>query len=198
MAKKFIPAELANREIKGILTETEVTQIIESRCSKDTVEEVYGPTQTGDVVFWEVWVTDKDEDWATRFIEVFSDGRYAVYDTFQALCVRINLTHHAAIARREEAEWERAQKMAAQQHGNRTQDMKHIVGAAAFFIVVLVFAYAMLRRDTPSAYIAAAVFACLIASACYLFYGKFIEPEFIRRATEREPEQPKAEIRAEA
>ncbi len=189
MAKKPIPAELANREIKNNLTEAEVTQIIEARGTDDKVQEVYGPTQTGDVVFWEAWVVDEDERWATRFVEVYEDGKYSVYESFQALCVRINKTHHAAISRREEAEWERAQKMAAQQHGNRTQDLKHIVGATAFIIVVLVFAYAILQRDTASAYVAAVIFACLIASACYFFYGKFIEPQIARPLPETPRDQ---------
>ena len=172
-------SEVEGTKPREPLNEAAIEKIIEGRGTKDEVEETYGPTKVGEVVLWEVWVTDRDDHWATRFVEVFDDDSSVVYDTFQALAVALNKRLEAASERRQDLEWRRTRELSESQHRNITSLIKLAVGSLAFLTVVGVFSFAFVTRNALATGVLV-VLAGVISSGCWYIFGKYIRPSVAR------------------
>jgi hypothetical protein len=181
--------------------ELAISKCVEDLGIADEVIEIYGPTELADSVVWEVWVSDKDDELATRFVEECSDGKNNVFDTFQQLAVRLNHQHKATLKAAENTEWKRQRELAEIQSHNAFQAaetsnrlieiqarnamqaaeissrrIEQIVklGMTAFgFVVSMGLVLYLIFTGGFIAYAAAAVLFSLIASACVWMYGKF-------------------------
>lgn len=188
------------------MDEQSVEKAIVERGIKDKVSEIYGPSQLAESVVWEVWVKDRDDEFATRFLEEFSDNRYKIYDTFQGLSVRLNKQHELAVSAAKDIEWKRSRDLAdieaaraaqAAEASNRLIEIqaKSSVQAASLsnariehllkmsmvgggFFVGLCIATYLVALDKPySGWAAGFIFLCLVASAGKWAYGEWVTPE---------------------
>lgn len=194
---------VAVSDLGGAMDEQSVKQAIEGREGDDTVVEIYGPAQLADSVIWEVWVEDAGEEFATRFLEEFEGGRHVIYDTFQALTVRLNKQHEAAMSHAKSIEWQRSLDLAAAQAKANTdaaessrrlieEQGRNALQAASLanqrleqlvklsmvgggFIVGIFSAVYLIAMDKPvSSWAAGFILLCLLASAGRWAYGEWV------------------------
>jgi hypothetical protein len=188
------------------MDERSVEEAIVARGIGDTVYEIYGPSQLAESVVWEIWVKDSSKEFATRFMEEFDDGHYDVYDTFQALSVRLNRQHESVVRNAKSVEWQRSLELAAVQAKANTQAteasnrliemqgrnaiqaanlanarIEHLVKMSMIgggFIAGLCMAMYLIAIDKPySSWAAGFIFLCLIASAGRWAYGEWVTPK---------------------
>jgi hypothetical protein len=164
------------------MNEAEVRRLVEKNNKGDTYEAIYGPVKIAGSVIWEVWVAFEDE-WMARFVEEPETGPVKIYDTFQQLAIRLNDRHLEIMERLKLAEQaklfdqtkqqsELAMKMADSSAKRMTTIIRDISTAAAFAISLLAFVYMLVSG--ANVWAATVMFACVLASACAFFYGKFI------------------------
>ena len=182
--------------------ELAISKCVEDLGIDDEVLEIYGPTELADSVVWEVWVSDKGDELATRFVEECVDGKNNVFDTFQQLAVRLNVQHRATLEKAHKAEWDRQRQLADIQSKNALQSSeitsrlielqaRNAVQAAeissrrieqivklgmiafGFATAMGIAVYLVLTGTSYIAFGAAGVIFSLIASACVWMYGRF-------------------------
>ena len=164
------------------MNEAEVRRLVKDHNRGDKFEAIFGPVQIAGSVIWEVWVEFEDE-WMTRFVEEPENGPTKVYDTFQALALKLNNQHLSLMRRLQVAEQAKAMDLTRMQSDlalksadsaskRFTAMVRDVSAAGAFAVAVLVFAYLILMGTNP--WPATVVFASIVASGCTLFYGKFI------------------------
>lgn len=168
--------------------EREISKCVEQVGIGDEVLEIYGPTQIAGSMVWEVWVQDKYEELATRFVEELAGGGTQVFDTFQQLAVRLNVQHTDVLKRLADSEWEKTRqltelqiKSAAEAAKSSNARIEHLVKlgmAAGGFVVSLGLAvFLAMHSQQLGAWPAAFVVLCIAASGAYYVYGKFITPK---------------------
>jgi hypothetical protein len=141
------------------------------------VTEIYGPSQLGESMLWEVWVEDKDGELATRFVEETDDGTRA-YDTFQLLAVRLNTLQQTNLATIAQREAERTLQAATISNQRIELIVKLGMAVVGFTVAMAVVGYlAVNNKEGNIPYMAAVVFAGLIASAGAYVYGRYFIPK---------------------
>jgi hypothetical protein len=85
------------------MTEDEVRELLKQKRRRDRFEAIYGPVRIADTVIWEVWVEFEDE-YQTRFVEEQCGAEPIIYDTFQALSLKLQDRHLALMDRLQKAE----------------------------------------------------------------------------------------------
>jgi hypothetical protein len=166
----------------AVLTESDVTKIIQSRTDSDgkkipdKVMELYGPTVIGDIHLWEIWIETPD-DICIRFLEELDHeaGKpsYQIYETFQSLAVRLSTVINLNRDLREARQWTESRSAIESQNAALLKMIGMGIGGLGFLIVIAVFAYAIISEKS-SAYIAGITLAGVVSSACVLFYGRFV------------------------
>lgn len=157
--------------------EEKIANRVKSVGIRDEVLEIYGPTPVGKSMLWEVWVEDKNDEMATRFVEETIDG-LLVYDTFQQLAVRLNTIQQEML----ESLTERQAKAALQGAMISNQRVELIVklgmAVVGFTVAMAIVGYLAVNNNNASTtWLAAVVIASILSSAGAYVYGKYVSPK---------------------
>lgn len=179
-----------------------VTAAIKSLGGNDDVWEIYGPTTIAEKDVYEVWVEDKEDQLATRFVEETPDGEFIPYETFQQLAVKLAKQHQALLERSRAEDWARLKELSEMQsresveqsrqalelarvQGQNALDtakassdrvertVKLCLAAAGFAIVLPLLAYIALTSPSYWAWAPLFVLLCVMATAAAWAYGDF-------------------------
>jgi len=169
-----------------MMNQSDVLKALKDQRPLDRFEAMYGPTRIAGSKVWEVWVEYKDE-YETRFVEEAADGTpVAIHDTFQSLALRLDDLHLALMARLQDVERDKTMQLAEHQSKlasdaadraskRLTLMIRDVSTAGAFAVSLILFGYLLVMSSNP--WPATFMFACVIASACAFFYGRFITPK---------------------
>lgn len=163
----------------------EIDKAVRDRRLGDRVEENCGPTTVGDSIIWEIWVKDKNDQLATRFVQERGGLVVEIFDTFQSLAIELDKQHRRINETLREAEWAKTKEMvelqskqtadvAERANSRFTLFITHLMTAGAFLIVLLVFAYLIIWTEYKG--YAMLIFGGVAASACIFFYKNFTIP----------------------
>jgi hypothetical protein len=141
------------------MKKAEAEKILDKR-NRDKLYDVYGPSKLGERTIWEGIVQDADNEWQGRYILTGPDKKsYEIYEDFQALMLEVGALYNAATQ-------------------NRLRErMMTLMPAVTLGVAILVCAYLVMFKDSYSAWAAAFMFFCIIASACVLYFGTFRTPK---------------------
>jgi hypothetical protein len=164
------------------MNQNDIIAALKEQRPLDKFEAMYGPTRIAGSTVWEVWVNYKGE-FETRFVEEVDGKVFAIYDSFQSIALRLDDMHRELMTRLQDAERDRTMRLAEQQSrlaseaADRTSKrmtamIRDIRTAGAFAISLMVFSYLLINGANP--WPATIMFACVLASACAFFYGKFV------------------------
>lgn len=141
------------------MRKSEAEAIFTGRSNGDRLYDAYGPSRVGDRLIWEGIVKDSDGEYQGRYILTGPNGSYEIYEDLQALLLDVGALYATA-------------------SGNRLgQIVMTLVPAVTFLLAIFLCAYLVVYRQDYSAWAAAFMFFCIVASACALYFGKFITPK---------------------
>lgn len=141
----------------GIMKKTVAVKIFDKR-NGDELYDAYGPSRFGDRLVWEGIVHDSDGELQGRYILTGLNNSHELYEDFQALMLDLGELHQQALGKR------------------LGQFLIVVVPAITFLLAIFLCAYLVVYRQDYSAWAAAFMFFCIVASACALYFGKFIAP----------------------
>jgi hypothetical protein len=165
------------------MDEFEVRSFMKEKRPKEVFESIFGPMEIAGSIIWEYWVKFEGE-FHTRFIEENSaSGSPKIFDTFQALSLKLNKRHIETMERLREIEQAKGAEQArlqselalkaAEGSTKRFSAMvRDVCTAGAFGISLLIFCYVVLFSSNT--WPAIFMFACVLASGCAFFFGRFI------------------------
>jgi hypothetical protein len=169
--------------VEAAMDEADVRNLMKEKRPREAFEAIFGPMQIAGSLIWEYWVKFEGE-FHTRFIEENpSMEAPKVYDTFQALSLKLNERHIEILERlrtieqAKGAEQARLQSeltlKAAESAAKRFSAMvRDICTAGAFAVSLVIFSYLIINGSNT--WPAIFMFACVLASGCAFFFGKFI------------------------
>jgi len=164
------------------MDESDIRNFMREKRPREVFEAIFGPMKIAGSIIWEVWVKFEGE-WHTRFVEESSTSPLKIYDTFQALSLQLNDRHVELMERLRNTEQVKAVEQAklqselalkaADSSAKRfTAMMRDISTAGAFAVSLLIFSYMVLTGS--NSWPAIIMFACVLASGCAFFFGKFV------------------------
>jgi hypothetical protein len=164
------------------MDESEIRALMKAKRPSEAFEAIFGPMQIAGSIIWGYWVKFEGE-FHTRFVEEPVGGPPKIYDTFQALSLKLNDRHLELMDRirtveqAKGAEQARLQSeltlKAADSATKRFSAMvRDVSTAGAFAVSLAIFSFMILTGS--NVWPAVFMFACVLASGCAFFFGKFI------------------------
>ena len=184
---------MAEKQVKRPTTSKEllIKQLVEGNGIKDRVFEIYGPLRMAGSIVWELWVYDKDDEIATRFVEEIMGSTPKVHDKFQQLAVEIDIRHEQVLKQAFKDEWDQKKELielqtrrgvVVSQASNERYAAVTPLALASVGVVsaIAVFAVLALRGGDDGKYAAILMFGTIVASACTFIFGKTIFPKALK------------------